>query len=79
MRLPYQSIDDFMNSQIQTVTFPSANLETSTQQRGQYEVTYPGGKELEPLISKDLSITFKLLPLTTTDPTSAPLFLLFSS
>ena len=30
MRLPYQSIDDFMNSQIQTVTFPSANLETST-------------------------------------------------
>ena len=36
MRLPYQSIDDFMNSQIQTVTFPSANLDMSTQQRGQY-------------------------------------------
>lgn len=60
MRLPYQSIDDFMNSQIQTVTFPSANLDMSTQQRGQYEVGYPGGKELEVLINKDLIITFKL-------------------
>jgi hypothetical protein len=60
MKLPYQSIDDFMNSQIQSVTFPSITMETSQQQRGQYEVVYPGGKELEPTMSKDLSITFKL-------------------
>ena len=60
MRLPYQSIDDFMNSQIQTVTFPAANLDLSIQQRGQYDVAYPGGKELEPLINKELGITFKL-------------------
>lgn len=60
MKLPYQSIDDFMNSQIQSVTFPSITMETSQQQRGQYEVVYPGGKELEPIMSKDLSITFKL-------------------
>lgn len=60
MRLPYQSIDDFMNSQIQSVNFPGANLDTAQQQRWQYEVVYPGGKELEPLINKNLTITFKL-------------------
>ena len=60
MRLPYQSIDDFMNAQIQVVTFPSLTLENSQQQRNQYEVVYPTGKELEPSMSKDLSITFKL-------------------
>jgi len=60
MRLPYQSLDDFMNQQIQTVTFPSFQIDTATQQRGQYEVTYPGGKELEPLINKSLTISFKL-------------------
>ena len=48
MRLPYQSIDDFMNAQIQSVTFPSLNLDTSQQQRGQYDVVYTTGKELEP-------------------------------
>jgi hypothetical protein len=35
-------------------------MDTVMQQREQYEVNYPGGKELEQLISKDLSITFKL-------------------
>ena len=53
MRLPYQSVDDFMNAQIQTVTFPSLQMPLATQQRG-------GGKELEVLIGKDLNITFKL-------------------
>ena len=60
MRLPYQSLDDFMNAQIQSVTFPSLALDTAQQQRGQYDVIYPTGKELEPSMSKDLSITFKL-------------------
>ena len=60
MRLPYQSIDDFMNAQIQSVTFPNVTIDIGTQQRNQYEVAYPGGKELEPMISKDLTITFKL-------------------
>lgn len=60
MRLPYQSIDDFMNAQIQSIQFPNLNMPTSVQQRWQYEVTYPGGKELEPLIGKSLNITFKL-------------------
>ncbi len=60
MRLPYQSVVDFMNSQIQTVTFPGLNIDTPTQQRNQYEVVYPSGKELEVLIDKSLRINFKL-------------------
>lgn len=50
MKLPYQSIDDFMNSQIQSVTFPSITMETSQQQRGQYEVVYPGGKDRKSVV-----------------------------
>lgn len=60
MKLPYTSLVDFMNAQIQTISFPGVSMDTAMQQRGQYEVAYPGGKELEQLISKDLSITFKL-------------------
>ena len=60
MKLPYVGLDDFMNAQIQSVRFPSVNAEVSTQIRGQYEVAYTGGKELEPLINKELEITFKL-------------------
>ena len=48
MKLPYETLDDFMNQQIQQVTFPSTNLELATQQRGQYEIAYATGKELEP-------------------------------
>lgn len=60
MRLPYQGVDDFMNAQLQSVTFPTLSIETSTQTRGQYDVVYPGGKETENFISKDLNFTFKL-------------------
>lgn len=60
MKLPYQSLDDFMNQQIQTFTFPSLNLDVVQQQRGQYTVNYTGGKELEAIINRDLTITFKL-------------------
>lgn len=60
MKLPYTSLVDFMNAQIQTISFPGVNIDTVMQQREQYEVHYPGGKELEQLISKDLNITFKL-------------------
>lgn len=60
MQLPYLSLVDFMNAQIQSFVFPSLNIENASQQRGQYNVVYPTGKELEPLITKELSITFKL-------------------
>lgn len=60
MKLPYETVEDFMNAQIQAVTFPSMNLDLAVQGRWQYEVAYYGGKELEPLIDKNLKITFKL-------------------
>lgn len=60
MRLPYQSVDDFMNAQIQSVTFPTLSLDSASQTRGQYDVVYPGGKESEVYMTKDLNVTFKL-------------------
>ena len=60
MRLPYQDLNDFMNAQIQSVVFPSMSLDLAIQQRGQYEVAYPSGKELEVHMDKTLKLTFKL-------------------
>ena len=60
MRLPYTTLDDFMNAQVQSVRFPPMNMDLAMQQREQYDVAYPGGKELEQLIDKTLTITFKL-------------------
>jgi hypothetical protein len=60
MKLPYYDVDDFMNQQVQSVKFPAMNLEIATQQRGQYDVGYYNGKELEPQIDKNIEITFKL-------------------
>lgn len=60
MRLPYETVGDFMNDQVQAVVFPAMNMDLAIQQRGQYDVAYYGGKELEPLIDKNLRVTFKL-------------------
>lgn len=61
MKLPYESVEDFMNAQIQSVDFPGINLEITAQQQGQMEVSYPTGKELEPTMAgKTLNIKFKL-------------------
>lgn len=60
MKLPYETVEDFMNQQIQQVAFPETNLELAMQQRGQYEIAYATGKEVEPEIGKSLNITFKL-------------------
>lgn len=60
MKLPYEDVTDFMNAQVQGVTFPAMNIDLATQGRWQYEVAYPTGKELEPIIDKNLRITMKL-------------------
>ena len=60
MKLPYRTVCDFMNSQIQSVNFPGFNMEVSEQGREQYNVVYPGGKEYEAIVGKDLNIVFKL-------------------
>lgn len=60
MKLPYETVDDFMNAQIQSLTVPSVSMDLVSQQRGQYRVDYQNGKELEPQMTRNLSMTFKL-------------------
>ena len=60
MHLPFESCEDFLNSCIQTVNFPAVNIPNANQQRGQYEVEYTTGKELDAIVDKTLTITFKL-------------------
>lgn len=60
LKLPYDSLVDFMNSNIQSVTFPSLELPIVTQQESQYNVSWRGGKELEAVKSKNIDIIFKL-------------------
>lgn len=60
MMLPYDTLEDFMNQQIQQVTFPDINIPIATQERQQYEIGYQYGGELETGISKNLTFTFKL-------------------
>ena len=60
MKLPYNTVTDFMNAQIQKITYPTIDIGSSTQQQGQFSIEYTIGKELEPILSKDFSITFKL-------------------
>jgi hypothetical protein len=60
MKLPYETVEDFMNAQVQAVKFPAMNMELATQQRGQYDIAYPGGKELEPIMDRNITVTMKL-------------------
>ena len=60
LNLPYESIEDFFNASIQSITMPQMDLPTVTQQQGQFEVAYKGGKELEPIFNRTLDVTFKL-------------------
>ena len=60
LKLPFQTVEDFINSNILSLNIPDITLPTVTQQQGQYKASYYGGKELEPIIDKNLTITFKL-------------------
>ena len=60
MKLPYMSVSDFMNAQLQTIIFPGVNIDPAIQQRHQYEVAYTTGKELDAIIDKNLTLEFKL-------------------
>lgn len=60
LKLQYQTIEDFFNSSIQSLTFPSMDLPIARQQQSQFDIGYKGGKELEPLFGKDIVLTFKL-------------------
>jgi hypothetical protein len=54
------SLEDFMNASVQSVSFPSMDLPIQEQQQGQFRIAYRGGKELEPVFEKNLTVTFKL-------------------
>lgn len=60
MKLPYQTLEDFINACVQSITFPSIELPSVEQGQGQFKIKYRAGKELEPIIDKNLTITFKL-------------------
>lgn len=60
MRLPYTTLDDFMNAQVQSVRFPPMNMDLAIQGRWQYDVGYRNGDELEMQMDKTLNVTFKL-------------------
>ncbi len=60
LKLPYETLEDFINASIQSVTFPNIDLDTAHQQQTQFDIQYRSGKELEPVIDKNLTITFKL-------------------
>ena len=60
LKLPYESLEDFINACVQSISFPTLELTNPEQQQGQYPVQYRPGKELEALLDKNLTITFKL-------------------
>lgn len=60
LNLPYETIEDFFNASIQSITMPEMDLGIETQQQSQFNISYKGGKELEPIFNKDITVTFKL-------------------
>ena len=60
LKLPYMNLEDFINACVQSISFPSVELNNVSQQQTQFEIQYRPGKELEPLLEKNLTITFKL-------------------
>jgi len=60
MKLPYEDLESFINASIQNITFPSVELDGPEQGQGHYKIKYRPGKALEPLIDKNLTLTFKL-------------------
>lgn len=60
MGLPYLSLEDFFNSQLQTINFAGFNEINPEQQIGLYKVKKRVGLELDQLMDKTLSLTIKL-------------------
>ena len=60
MKLPYTNLVDFMNMQIEQISYPSIDIGSAKQQQGQFEIEYTSAKELEAIVPKDFTITMKL-------------------
>lgn len=61
LKLQYQSLEDFLNASVQSVSFPEMSLNLATQPQTMYQIAHRGGKELEPILDKNLTVTFKLM------------------
>jgi len=60
LKLPYENLEDFMNASVQSVNFPALELNPVEQTQQQFRIAMRPGKELEPLLDKNLTLTFKL-------------------
>jgi len=60
LKLQYHSLEDFVNATVQSVTFPEVVLQPVIQPQTMFQIRYRGGKELEPILDKNLTVTFKL-------------------
>lgn len=60
LKLQYETLEDYINATVQSVTFPEILLPPVEQQQSQFRIKYRGGKELEPILDKNLTVTFKL-------------------
>lgn len=60
MKLPYLTLEDYVNATIQSINFPEVVLPIISQDQTMFQIKYRGGKELEPILDKNLTITFKL-------------------
>jgi len=60
LKLQYQTLEDYINATVQRITFPEVTLTPVTQPQTMFQIRYRGGKELEPILDKNLTIIFKL-------------------
>lgn len=62
LRMPHQymSIEDFMNAQIKSISFPAISGNTKSQQLGQYEIDKRPGKPVGAILNKTFNLSIKL-------------------
>lgn len=60
MKLPYLTLDDFINASIQSLSLPQISLNNVTQPQKHMEIAYRQPKDIESTINKDITITLKL-------------------
>jgi len=60
MKLPYLSVEDFINASLQSISFPEMSLNNTEQMVKHLPVPHRQAKDIESTINKDLRLTFKL-------------------
>lgn len=60
LMLPYLTLEDYMNAQIQSFELPAISMQSQDQQHGRYTLKKRQGKALDEEMDKSLTITFKM-------------------